>query len=103
MPISNLGNGLRTSGIYKITIGKNFYYGSTQDFETRKYKHLQKLKTNKQHNPYMQSVYNKYGYVAEIRRLWENREMTQLAIAEKFGVSPPHISKMCSGLNWVRS
>ncbi len=41
--------------------------------------------------------------VAEIRRLWENREMNQLAIATKFGMSPSHISKICSGVNWVRS
>jgi hypothetical protein len=41
--------------------------------------------------------------VAEIRRLWENREMSQYAIAEKFGMSQSHISKICSGVNWVRS
>lgn len=41
--------------------------------------------------------------VAEIRRLWENREMSQYAIAEKFVMSPSHISKICTGHNWVRS
>ena len=41
--------------------------------------------------------------IAEIRNLWENREVTQYAIATKFGVSPSHISKICSGVNWVRS
>ena len=60
MAISNNTTGYRQSGIYKITIGDNFYYGSTQDFESRKYKHLQRLKTNKQHNAYMQSAYNKH-------------------------------------------
>jgi ribosome-binding protein aMBF1 (putative translation factor) len=40
--------------------------------------------------------------VAEIRRLWENREMSQYAIAKKFGMSQSHISKICSGLHWVR-
>lgn len=41
--------------------------------------------------------------VGEIRRLWGNREMPQRAIAEKFGMSRSHISKICCGHNWVRS
>jgi len=41
--------------------------------------------------------------VAEIRRLWSKREITQRQIGEKFGVSPSHVSKICSNENWVRS
>lgn len=51
----------KKSGVYKITIGKHFYIGSSQDVYSRKSSHLSKLKLKKHPNKYMQNVYNKYG------------------------------------------
>lgn len=49
------------SGIYKITIGEWFYYGSSNDIRRRGWGHKYSLKNNKHCNTHMQRVYNKYN------------------------------------------
>jgi group I intron endonuclease len=48
------------SGIYQIWIGDHYYFGSTNDFEKRKNRHLSGLKKGNHKNPIMQNAYNKY-------------------------------------------
>lgn len=50
-------------GIYMILniINNKCYVGSTKNFNERKRGHLSKLRSNKHHNDYLQSSYNKYG------------------------------------------
>lgn len=49
------------SGIYKISIGKYYYYGSSVDVYNRKYQHQNELRAQKHKNKFMQKVFNKYG------------------------------------------
>jgi hypothetical protein len=49
------------SGIYKITIGEYYYYGSSTDVYRRKYQHQQELRASKHKNKFMQKVFEKYG------------------------------------------
>ena len=48
------------TGIYKITIGKWFYYGSSIDIRQRGWSHKSSLKNNKHCNGVMQRVFNKH-------------------------------------------
>lgn len=48
------------SGIYKITIGRWYYYGSTNNFERRKNQHFKMLVENRHYNSKLQRAYNKY-------------------------------------------
>ena len=50
------------SGVYCITIGENFYIGSTTNFKKREREHFWSLKKNTHSNRYLQSAYNKYDY-----------------------------------------
>lgn len=55
------------SGIYKITIGKYFYYGQTTMLSQRKYRHRYSLQRKNHPNKKMQDVYNKHqNYKFEI-------------------------------------
>jgi group I intron endonuclease len=49
------------SGIYKITIGRWLYWGSTKNFTRRKSQHLRELKQGKHGNPILQNAYNKHN------------------------------------------
>jgi group I intron endonuclease len=49
------------SCVYKISIKKYVYIGSTKIFIKRKGEHLWNLKNNKHTNPILQNLYNKYG------------------------------------------
>lgn len=50
-----------TSFIYKITIGKYFYYGQSQRFQERIKEHLNALKNKSHCNEFMQNVYDKHN------------------------------------------
>jgi group I intron endonuclease len=50
-----------TSFIYKITIGKYFYYGQSQRFQERIKDHLGALKNKSHCNKKMQNAYNKHN------------------------------------------
>ena len=50
-----------TSFIYKITIGKYFYYGQSQRFQERIKEHLGALKNKSHCNKKMQNAYNKHN------------------------------------------
>ena len=49
------------SCIYKINVKNYVYIGSAKVFSKRKYEHLWRLKNNKQVNPILQNIFNKYG------------------------------------------
>ena len=53
-----------SSGIYKIAnkITGDFYIGSAINYEVRISVHKNHLKHNKHHNPYLQRIFNKYGF-----------------------------------------
>lgn len=50
-------------GVYKITIGKRFYYGKSVNLARRKANHLSALKNGRHENQILQRAYNKYGKV----------------------------------------
>ena len=50
-----------TSFIYKITIGKYFYYGQSQRFQERIKEHLGPLKNKSHCNEFMQNAYNNHS------------------------------------------
>jgi len=52
-----------TGGIYLITIGPNYYIGSSAKLRRRESFHRSALKLNKHNNVFMQRSYNKYGYM----------------------------------------
>jgi group I intron endonuclease len=49
-----------TCGIYKITIGRFVYYGSSLSIASRIKNHLHRLEFNKHHSPKLQNAFNKY-------------------------------------------
>ena len=49
------------SGIYKITVGSWFYWGSTKNFHRRKQEHIRELKQGKHKNSILQNAYNKHN------------------------------------------
>lgn len=49
--------------IYKLSINKRIYIGSSKDFYTRLMSHISALKRNKHANKYLQRAYNKYNYL----------------------------------------
>lgn len=49
------------SGIYRMTIGEYYYFGSSTDVYRRKYQHQQELRASKHKNKFMQKVFKKYG------------------------------------------
>jgi hypothetical protein len=44
--------------IYRIDVGKRYYYGSTDNAERRRKQHFASLQKGDHHNAYLQSVYN---------------------------------------------
>lgn len=52
-----------SGGIYSITnkFNSKRYVGSTIDFDTRWYQHINTLEGNIHDNPYLQNAWNKYG------------------------------------------
>ena len=86
------------SGIYKITIGRWFYYGQTINFHRRKQDHLSALKRGKHDNHILQNAYNKHltftfqecAYEEDLLLLGE---LEQLVIDEAFG------KPYCANLN----
>lgn len=51
---------MKVPGIYKITIGRWFYWGSTNNLHKRKAEHLSALKRSKHINNILQNAYNKH-------------------------------------------
>jgi group I intron endonuclease len=49
------------SGVYKIEIAGNVYYGSSIDLQKRKMNHICKLRTGKHRNQRLQRCFDKYG------------------------------------------
>ena len=47
--------------IYRIEINKCFYYGSTNNIDNRRWKHITELRGGYHVNQYMQRAYDKYG------------------------------------------
>lgn len=79
-----------SSGIYKITIGKWFYYGQTNNFDRRKREHLSALQKQKHDNIILQNAYNKHNLFHFEECAYENNEnllteLEQLVIDEWFG------------------
>lgn len=52
------------AGIYKISIGSNFYFGSAVVLKHRKWSHITDLRRRKHSNRRMQNAFNKYGEFA---------------------------------------
>lgn len=79
-----------SSGIYKITIGKWFYYGQTTSFNRRRREHIVRLKQGKHPNSILQNAYNKYKTFEFQECAYEKdsdllTELEQLVIDEWFG------------------
>ena len=79
-----------SSGIYKITIGKWFYYGQTINFDKRRKEHIRELKRGKHINHVLQHAYNKHQTFTFEECAYENdrnllTELEQLVIDECFG------------------
>lgn len=56
---------MRNGYVYKITVGRYYYYGRTiQPVEKRWHRHLAYLRNNNHVNKFMQNCYNKYGAAA---------------------------------------
>ena len=51
------------SGVYCITIGDNFYIGSTINYNKRIRGHYNELKRNTHRNAHLQNAFNKHGYI----------------------------------------
>lgn len=51
----------KRSGIYRIDIGGNFYYGSSVNLDARIKNHISKLRAGKHRNARLQRCFNKYG------------------------------------------
>ena len=66
------------AGIYKITIGRWFYWGSTNNFCRRKKEHLSLLRTGKHRNSILQNAYNKHNlFEFEIIANVEQQELAE--------------------------
>lgn len=53
---------MKGTGIYSISIGARFYFGSASiSFQRRMTEHLSKLRNGKHNNAIMQAAFNKYG------------------------------------------
>lgn len=59
--INQFKNFKKVSGIYKFTINKHIYIGSSINLYDRLKQHLWDLKNQKHHNSTFQNCYNKYG------------------------------------------
>lgn len=53
-----------TPGIYKLIIGRRYYYGSACNLRRRRDNHLQCLAAGRHGNAILQNAYNKYGKAA---------------------------------------
>lgn len=49
------------SGIYRIAIGENFYFGSAINLKNREWTHRGELRAGKHANRFMQNAWNKHG------------------------------------------
>lgn len=49
------------SGIYRIQIGENFYFGSAINLKNREWRHRGELRQGKHRNRWMQSAWDKHG------------------------------------------
>lgn len=47
------------SGVYRIQIGENFYYGSSKDVDARRRQHLSSLNKGTHYNARLQRVWDK--------------------------------------------
>ena len=86
------------AGIYKITIGRWFYYGQTNNFRRRKNEHLRHLKLGKHPNIILQRAFDKHQLFDFRECAYENNadlltELEQLVIDEWFG------KDYCANLN----
>lgn len=96
------------SGIYKITIGNWFYYGSTNNFKKRKSDHLRRLKANEHPNPKLQSVYNKYklfhfeecAYEPDVSKLLELEQLVLDSVKDYSGICNINFTAGC-GPSWA--
>lgn len=85
-------------GIYKLTIGKHSYVGSSINLYNRLMRHFNALKSGKHNNTYLQRCVNKYGIenlrytILEICSI--NISYSDLLVKEKF-----HIENENSDLN----
>jgi len=66
-------------GIYKITIGDKFYFGSSANLYNRAYQHLPELRHGRHKNRFMQRAYDKYKDINfEVILLCEPSERREL-------------------------
>ena len=79
-----------TGVIYQIRIGKYFYYGSTNGFDSRKRKHQRLLDLGTHPNPKMQNVYDKYQefemFIVEEVEVESLLEVEQVYIDDNFEI-----------------
>jgi len=78
------------AGVYKITIGKRYYYGSTRgSLAERKNRHVYELSRNMHPNRRMQNSYNKYKVITFDALIVCDpdvaRDYEQMFISEHFG------------------
>jgi group I intron endonuclease len=87
------------SGIYKLTIGSWYYYGSARDYRRRRQSHLQTLRGNRHANGILQNAFNKHGEKSVKFRLVERvRDHSELLSREQVWIDLHHGKPRCANL-----
>jgi group I intron endonuclease len=88
------------SGIYKITIGRWFYWGSTKNFTKRKAEHLSCLRLGKHRNPILQNAYNKH-LTFEFEECSYEQDLSLLSELEQLVIDQSITDAYCANINPV--
>jgi group I intron endonuclease len=86
------------SGIYRITIGDNFYYGSAVNLQQRRRCHLRELKKGIHRNRRMQHSFNKYG-TFEFQVVDTVPDKSQLIDTEQKHISKHFANSKCMNIS----
>lgn len=87
--------------IYKMEIGPYFYYGSSFNTTKRFYHHLNSLQNNRHCNPFIQRVFNKYGFCNFRIVEYGNWSETQMLDHEQFWIDfgLSNTQNLCMNIN----
>lgn len=72
--------------VYKIEIDGRVYVGSSKNHENRWREHMNDLKKDKHHNPYLQRLYNKYGK-ADFSVIEHTESLEQMHAREEYWIN----------------
>lgn len=91
----------KKSGIYKFTIRKHTYIGSSKNLYNRLKDHLNSLKWGRHHNSTFQNCYNKYGIDAVEYEILELCEQIKLLERESYYINlyTPDINQIQDPIN----